>query len=227
MAGLNETVLMDTLNNAVQTTADSAVLLLPGLIAAILVFVLGWVVAFLVSRLFSWLMKAIRFEEFLKQHKVEDSLGTVKVSDVLTKIIKYYVLLIFLQAAVSLVALGTITTYLGAVLLYAPVLIAAVMIVLLAVIFGEYLKEAILELDKKSSMVKMVARGTKLVIIYVGLTMALATAGFNTLLITGIFMTVLQAAVFGIALAIGIAFGLGGQEDARDVIKSTRKNLKV
>ncbi len=218
---------MDSLNNAVQTTANSAVELLPGLIAAILVVVLGWVVAFIVSRLFAGLMKAIRFEQFLADHKVEDALGTVRITDVLTKIVKYYVLLIFLQAAVSLVSLGTITAYLTTVLLYAPVLIAAVMILLLAMIFGEYLKEAIVDLDKKSSMVKLTARGTKLVIMYVGATMALATAGFNTVLITGIFMTVIQAAAFGLALALGIAFGLGGQDDAKDVIKSTRKNLKI
>lgn len=224
---MNETILMDSLNNAVQTTANSAVELLPGLIAAILVVVLGWVVAFIVSRLFAGLMKAIRFEQFLADHKVEDALGTVRITDVLTKIVKYYVLLIFLQAAVSLVSLGTITAYLTTVLLYAPVLIAAVMILLLAMIFGEYLKEAIVDLDKKSSMVKLTARGTKLVIMYVGATMALATAGFNTVLITGIFMTVIQAAAFGLALALGIAFGLGGQDDAKDVIKSTRKNLKI
>jgi len=218
---------MDSLNNAVQTTTNSAVELLPGLIAAILVVVLGWVIAFLVSRFFAKLMKAIRFEEFLTDHKVEDALGTVKITDVLTKIVKYYVLLIFLQAAVSLVALGTIMTYLTEVLLYAPVLIAAVMIMLLSVIFGEYLKEAIADLDKKSPMVKLAARGTKLAIMYVGATMALATAGFNTVLITGIFMTVIQAAAFGLALALGIAFGLGGQDDAKDMIKSTRKNLKI
>ncbi|MFH0884538.1 MAG: hypothetical protein V1861_02410 [Candidatus Micrarchaeota archaeon] len=218
---------MDSLTGAVQKTANDAANLLPGLIAAIIVFVLGWVVAFIISRIFAGILRAIRLEGFLKQHKVDDALGTVKISDVLAKIVKYYVLLIFFQAAVSLVSLGTISAYLTMVLLYAPVLIAAILIVLIAVIFGEYLKEAVIDLDKKSSTVKFAARAVKLVVVYVGVTMGLATAGFNTTLITGIFLTVIQAAAFGIALAVGIAFGLGGQEDAKDVIKSTRKNLKV
>ena len=218
---------MDSLTNAAQNTANDAAALLPGLIAAIIVFVLGWVVAFIVSRIFAGILKAIKLEDFLKQHKVDDALGTVKISDVLVKIVKYYVLLIFFQAAVSLVSLGTISAYLSVVLFYAPVLIGALLVVLIAVIFGEYLKEAVIDLDKKSSTVKFAARAVKLVVIYVGLTMGLATAGFNTSLITGIFLTIIQAAAFGIALALGIAFGLGGQEDAKDVIKSTRKNLKV
>ncbi len=218
---------MDSVVTAVQNTANDAAALLPGLIAAILVFVLGWIVSYIISRLVAHILKGIRLEEFLTSHKVEDSLGTVKISDVLVKIVKYYVLLIFFQAAVSFVSLGTISAYLTMVLLYAPVLIAAVILMLVAVIFGEYLKEAIIDLDKKSSMVKMVARGVKLLIIYVGFTMALATAGFNTTLITGIFLTLIQAAAFGIALALGIAFGLGGQDDAKDIIKSSRKNLKI
>jgi hypothetical protein len=217
---------MESVNTAVQNTANSAANLLPGLIAAVLVFVLGWVVSFIVSRIFAGILRAARLEEFLKRHKVEDALGTVKISDVLTKIVKYYVLLIFVQAAVSFVALGTITGYLAMVLLYVPVLIGAIMIVLVSIIFGEYLKEAVLELSK-SPLVKLSARAVKLVVVYVGITMGLATAGFDTTLITGIFVTVLWAGAFGIALALGIAFGLGGQEDAKEIIKSGRKNLKL
>jgi hypothetical protein len=218
---------MDSATAAVQNTADGAAKLLPGLIAAILVFVLGWVVSFIVSRIFARILKMIKLEEYLKTHKVEDALGSVKISDVLTKIVKYYVLLIFVQAAVSLMALGTITDYLTSVLLYVPVLIGSVLIVLVAVLFGEYLKEAIIDLSSKSAMVKLGARAAKLVMIYVGLTMGLATAGFNTTLITGIFLTVIQAGAFGLALALGIAFGLGGQDDAKEIIKSSRKNLKL
>jgi MFS family permease len=224
---LNQTILADSATAAIQNTVDSAVKLLPGLIAAVLVFVLGWVVAFLVSRLFAGLLKLIRLEALLKAHKVEDAFGSVRISDVLTKIVKYYVLLIFIQASVSLVALGTITDYLTSVLLYMPVLIGAVLVVLVAVLFGEYLKEAIIDLNGKSPTVKLAGRGAKLVLIYIGLTMGLATAGFNTMLITGIFMTILQAAAFGLALALGIAFGLGGQEEAKEVIQGARKNLKI
>ncbi|MCI0503428.1 hypothetical protein L0Y65_01825 [Candidatus Micrarchaeota archaeon] len=218
---------MDSATAAIQNTADGAAKLLPGLIAAILVFVLGWIVSFIVSRIFARILKMIKLEEFLKTHKVEDALGSVRISDVLVKIVKYYVLLVFIQAAVSLMALGTITDYLTTVLLYIPVLIGAAVIVLVAVLFGEYLKEAIIDLNSKSAMVRLGARAAKLVMIYIGLTMGLATAGFNTTLITGVFLTIIQAAAFGLALALGIAFGLGGQDDAKEIIKSGRKNLKL
>jgi hypothetical protein len=198
----------------------------PNLIWALLVFLLGWVISILVSRIFAGFLKAIKLENALKTHKVEDALGTVKLSDVLTKIVKYYVLLIFVQAAVSYLPLSTITLYLSDLLVYVPVLIGSALIVLISVILGEYLKEMVIELSK-SPLVRLAARGVKLVVVYIGLTMGLATAGFNTVLITGIFMTVLQALAFGVALAVGIAFGLGGQEDAREIVKSSRKQFKL
>jgi len=220
-------ILSTTLTGAVENTVANTQEILPGLLYAIIIFIIGWIVAFLVSRIFGGLLKAINLEKFLQDHRVGDALGKVRISDVLVKILKYYILLIFLQAAVSFIALGTISAFLTEVLIYVPVLIAAVLVVLTAVILGEYIKHSILDLHLKSPMVRLVARASKLIVIYVGVTMALATARFDTTLISSIFIVTLQAMVFGLALAFGIAFGLGGQKDAQDMIGRWRKHLKV
>jgi len=209
-----------------QKLLTSMIEMLPSLIAAVLVFVLGWVIAILVSRLFKGILKAIKLEEFLKEHKVGDALGSVKISDVLAKIVKYYVMLLFVEVAASLVWLGALSTFLAMVLVFVPVLIAGILVVLASVLLGEYLKEMLMELSK-SPLVKFSARAVKVLVVYVGVTMGLATIGFNTTLITGIFLTILQGLVYGVALAVGIAFGLGGQDDAKDVIKSSRKQFKL
>ncbi len=223
---LNQQMLMDALSTAGQNILTSVTQMLPSLIAAVLVFVLGWVIAIILSRIFKGILKAIKFEEFLKEHKVGDALGTVKISDVLAKIVKYYVMLLFLDVAASLVWLGALSMFLAMVLVFVPVLIAGVLVVLASFILGEYLKEMVMELSK-SPLVKLLARAVKVLVVYVGVTMGLATVGFNTTLITGIFLTILTGLVYGVALAFGIAFGLGGQEDAKDVIKSSRKQFKL
>jgi hypothetical protein len=220
-------VLRDTFITEAQNAGMEVVAILPGLLIAIIVFILGWVVAVLISRLFAGFLRVVKLEDFLKEHKVEDSLGTIKISNVLVKILKYFIILMVLQKAISLVELGTISVFLYSMLVYAPVFIGALLIALLAFILGEYVKEVIIELQAKSPMVRFMARGTKLVIIFIGVTMALATAGFDTSLISNIFIVVLQALVFGIALGVGIAFGLGGQKDAKDLIGTWRKHLKV
>ena len=220
-------ILSSTITSAAENTATSAAQIVPGLIAAIFIFIVGWIIAVLVSGIFSRLLRVVKLEDYLKVHKVDNALGKVKLSDVLTKLLKYYIILIFLQAAFSLVALGTISLFLTGLLNYAPAFIAAILLVLVAILLGEYVKQIILELRTKSPMVQFVARATKFVIIFVGITMAMATARIDTTLLNAVFIVVLQALVFGIALAIGIAFGLGGQKDAQQMVGEWRKHLKV
>jgi len=219
-------LLMDTLQMAVDETVIRAAEAFPGLVAAIIIFLIGWVFAVILSRLFSGMLKAIRLESFLKEHKLEDAIGTVKLSDVLVKLLKYYVLLLFLQAAVDLVDLGTLTSFMSSLLSYAPVLIGASLVLLISVILGEYLKEVIKELSK-SPLVKLIARLTKLLVIYVGATMALETMGIRASILNELFTIIVAAIAFGISLAVGIAFGLGGQDEAKDIIKKSRKHLKI
>ncbi|MBN1170446.1 hypothetical protein JXA56_05445 [Candidatus Micrarchaeota archaeon] len=220
-------VLSATINGAVENTVTSAANIFPGLIAAIIIFIIGWIVAVVISGIFSRLLRFLRLEDYLKSHKVDNALGKVMLSNVLTKLLKYYIILIFLQEAVSFLALGTISLFLAGFLFYAPALIAAIVLVLVAILLGEYVKQIILELRNKSTMVQLIARATKFVIIFVGITMAMGTANIDTTLLNGMFIVMLQAVTFGIALAVGIAFGLGGQKDAQQMIGEWRKHLKV
>jgi len=220
-------ILSSTITTAAENTATSAAEIVPGLIAAIFIFIVGWIIAVIVSGIFARFLRFVRLEDYLKAHRVDNALGKVKLSDILTKLLKYYIILIFLQAAFSLVALGTISIFLTGLLLYAPALIAAILLVLVAILLGEYVKQIIMELRSKSTMVQFIARATKFVIIFIGITMGLSTAKISTFLLEMIFITIIGAVVFGLALAIGIAFGLGGQKDAQQMIGEWRKHLKV
>ena len=85
----NISSLQDVVVSAGTTLLNDIIGFVPGLIAAILVFLLGWVIAVLVSRFFGRILKAIKFEQFLKEQKVHEALGTVVISNVLTKILYY------------------------------------------------------------------------------------------------------------------------------------------
>ncbi len=219
-------VLQQTLMTALESTITKSVEALPGLITAIIIFVIGWVVAVIISRLFGGFLRAIKLEEFLKDHRVEDALGSVKISDVLVKVVKYYIILIFLQAAAAFIALESLSWFINQVLIYAPAVIGAVVVFVAAVLFGEYVKEAILDLRPKSAGVRLVAKATKALIVFIGLTTALSTIGYKTALIENIFLTFVQAFAFGLSLAVGIAFGLGGQKEAQEIISKVKKQLK-
>ncbi len=212
--------------NAVATVVMSMINVLPSLIAATVVFVVGWIIAVLISRIFEKILKMVKLEEFLEMHKLQDALGSVKLSNVLSKIVKIYVILVFLEVSAALVSLGQFSTYIYTVLIYAPVLIGAALVIVAAALTGEYVKTKLLELGK-SSYLTFVARGAKFVIVLMGVITGLNTVGFDTSLVNSTILTIVQAMIFGLGLAFGIAFGLGGQDDAKDLIKKMRKNVKL
>ncbi len=220
-------VLQTTLNGAIDNTVTSTQEIIPGLIAALIIFIIGWIIAIIIAGIFRRILNFVRLEEYLKTHRIHDALGRVRISDVLVKLLKYYIILVFVQQAFEFVQLGVISAFLTYVIFSLPLIIAAILVIVVAALLGEYVKHVVMDLNQKSPTVVLLARTSKLVILAIGVIMALATAKIDTSLISTIFVVVLQAMVFGIALAVGIAFGLGGQKDAQDMISKGRKHLKI
>ncbi|MFH1106354.1 MAG: hypothetical protein V1787_00510 [Candidatus Micrarchaeota archaeon] len=206
---------------------DNVIQLVPGLLGAFLILFVGWVFATIISHIAKKLLDFIRFEKMLAKYGVDDALGSIKLQPVLVKLIKYYILLLFLQAAMTLLYLGTLSHFLTMVVGYAPVFIGAILIVILSAVVGEIAKEKILALGPKSKIARFFSQFTKAVVIFLGVVTGLATMGFDTTIITASFLTILQGLVYGIALAIGIAFGFGGQDDAKAAIRATREKFHL
>lgn len=221
--------LADTLQAALAVAVDRLAVgladALPRLFAAILLILLGWVMAVLLKRLALRMLKSMKFNEYLKSQKLDKALGSISISEVLGMVVYYYVLVLFFQAAFNMVYLATISDFIGKILLYVPVLIAAALLVVVAALTGEYLKMLILQLGDKSATVQAGSRVAKFLVIYIGVVMGLSTIGFNTEILNAIFISLSQAIFYGFALAFGIAFGLGGQEAANDWIKTARSKL--
>ncbi|MFH1199498.1 MAG: hypothetical protein V1708_00360 [Candidatus Micrarchaeota archaeon] len=206
---------------------DNAVSLIPGLLGAVLILFVGWVFATIIAHIFKKLLDFVKFDKMLTKYGVDDTLGNIKLQPVLVKLIKYYMILLFLQAAVSLLYLGTLSNFLSLVLGYAPAFIGAILLVILSAVVGEFAKEKIIEVGPKSGFAKSFAQFVKVFVIFLGLMTGLSTLGFNTSIIKETFLTILQGLVYGVALAVGIAFGFGGQEDAKSAIKAAREKLHM
>jgi len=223
----NLTSLQDAVTQAGQTTLNNIIEFVPGLFAAIIIFLLGWVLALIVSRIFGRILKLIKFEQFLKEQKVSEALGSVVISTVLTKILYYYIIVIFLQQAFLYLNLGTIAQFITSLLAYLPALIGAVLLVVASALIGEFIKRRVIEVGRKSTTVHFLGRAAKAIIVFLGLISALETMGFKTTIIEQTFVALATAVFFGLALAFGIAFGLGAQNDAKDWTKAFRKKFSV
>jgi hypothetical protein len=194
---------------------------------AIVIFFLGWIIAELARRIFGRILKMVKFEQFLKEQKVSEALGTVVISTVLTKILYYYIIVIFLQASFSILNLGTVAAFITQLLTFLPLLIGAVLLVVAAALIGEFIKKRVIEVGRKSPTVIFLGRAAKAVIIFLGLVSALGTMDYRVTIIESTFVALATAVFFGLALAFGLAFGLGAQGEAKEVVKSLRKKYKI
>jgi len=219
--------LLVTTTDGLNQGVTNFVPMLINLVYAVVLVIVGWIIGGIFATAAKKLLELVKLEEFLKVHKVEDALGNVPVSKVLVQIVKYYIILLFLQAAISLLVPGTLTDFLTQVVDFIPKIIASAVILVFAAILGELAKEKVLEVYEKEAYMRLAGNGLKYVIIYMGLVMGLETIGLPTDILTMSFVTMLQAVGFAFALAVGLAFGFGGQEAAKDWVKEWRKRFHV
>lgn len=209
----------------VETAALNLVAALPSFIFAAILLVVGIVFSWFVESMVKKLLQAVKFEELLEVHRLEDSLGKVKLTNIFAAIAKYYVVFIVLQLAVVWFLGGSkIADILQPMVDFIPRILGAALLVVVSAVIGELLKDRIAQVGKEQYLT-MLANVVKIVVVFVGIVSALDTLGFHTAIIKEVLVTVIQAAAFGVALAIGIAFGLGGQESAKDLIKNARKHV--
>lgn len=223
----NPSALVNALQMSLNEALGNLVQLVPNLIAAIVLIVVGWAVGSLISGIVKRILQFFKFEEFLKSHRVEDALGNVQISDVLVQLTKYYVILVFVQVAVALLALGPLTEFLTKVIDFAPKVIGALFVAVVAAMIGELVKEKVLEVHKKEAYMRLLGNGGKYIVVFMGLVVGLETLGFPTAILTNTFLTLVQALGFAFALAIGLAFGFGGQEAAKEWVGEWRSRLHV
>ena len=195
----------------------------PGFLAAAIVAIAGWILGIFISEVLKRALILSKFEKMLEKYRVHEALGDVSISNVFVKSVKYYILLLFLSQAVRFLSLGVITSFVDSVLLFAPLVIAAMLIFSVAALLAMYLKERLLLIKPSSILVQQTSTGVRLLILYLGAITALNTVGIDTSFVNEFVLTVVQGISWGIAAAFAIAFGLGGQHEARTIITKLKK----
>lgn len=200
----------------------------PNLLGAIIVFVVGLIVAAGLGALVEKMFAAIRLDAFLKKLALEPYFerAGLRLSGArfLGRIVYWFLVIAFLLAASDILGLFALSSFLRDVLFYIPNVAIAVLIMLTAVVVANFLKRAV----RASVMSARLHAGhflgslTWWSVVVFGL-----LAAFTQL---GIVPSILQAIVTGfiamLALAGGLAFGLGGRDYAAHLISKLRESTE-
>lgn len=202
---------------------------LPALLGAIIVFVLGWIVASVLGSLIAKAIKAIKVDEALEKVGFNKRLKEVGISETTSEliggIVKWFLVLVFLMAATNILGLVQVSDFLNNIILYIPNVVVAVVVLAVAFLVGGFVYNVVKGSTKAAGVMSatLLATISRWAIILFGIFAALIQLGIATSLISTIFIGIVSA----ISLAAGLAFGLGGKEEAASVLRKLREEISV
>ena len=201
---------------------------LPSLIAALIVFFVGWAIAIAGGRLVEKMLVMLRVNQAFERLKglqtaAERAGLKLNIPLVVGGIVKWFLLIVTLLATTDILGLDEISTFLTSVLLYIPNVVVAALILVIAVVLANFVYKTVSASITAAgfSSANTIAAVSKWSIIVFALLAALIQLNVAVTLI----QTIVTAFFAMIALAGGLAFGLGGKETATKWLKKFEADL--
>ncbi|MCE9541044.1 hypothetical protein K8R03_00605 [Candidatus Kaiserbacteria bacterium] len=201
----------------------------PAILAAVVVFLIGWIVGVILYRVVVEVVRVLRIDDALKAAGMNDVAKqagfSLDVGKFLGALVEWFVILVFLVAALDILGLTRVTIFLQTVvLLYLPQVIVAALIIILGAIVAEVVRGLISHSGKATGARGANIAGTiaKYAIWVTAVMAALTQLGIATEMLQTLFTGVVVA----LSLAFGLAFGLGGKEAAARTIERVRSEMQ-
>jgi hypothetical protein len=138
-------------------------------------------------------------------------------------LVKWFFVLVFLLAAVDILKMEKVTTFLNSILLYIPNVVVSVIILAVVFLLGNFVYHIVKGSTRAAGVMSatLLATISKWSIIVFGILAALIQLGIATSLVSTIFIGFV--AMF--SLAGGLAFGLGGKDEAAKILAKLREEI--
>jgi hypothetical protein len=204
---------------------------IPNIIGAILVLVLGWIITKIVLVILKRILKLTKVDRITELINEKDLFGTTdikfNVSSVITGFVKWILYLVFLIVASDIMDWKIVSVEIGNLLRYLPKLFSALALLMIGLYIANFLKKAIFGLFESFDLAgsKLVSNLVFYVIAVIIVITALNQAGIDTSVITNN-VTIILASFLA---AVAIGFGFGSKEVVGDLLRSfyARRNYEV
>ncbi len=194
---------------------------------AIILFVIFWVVGLIFARVVESVVGMLRVDELLARAKVDAVLqkGEIKLNSgvFLGALVKWFFIISGLLAAANVLELNQVGAFFNSVLLYIPNIIVASVILILGVLVGDFAARVVGSSVSAAGLhsaafVSKVVKWAVFIFAFI--------AALDQLQIAQTFINTLYIGIIAmIALAGGLAFGLGGKEHASELIEKIKRDI--
>jgi len=211
---------------AIMTSLTAALSLflaaIPRIVGFVVILIIGWLIAGALAAGVAALLRAVRFNDLAQRSGLSTFVHNMGIhkdtAGVLADIVKWFVRLIVLVVAFDALGLPAVSSIFQQFLLWIPNLVVAVVILVIAGLAANALGDLIRGATAQAgfSNPDLLATIARVAVWAFGIVVAVNQIGIAQTLVNTLFMGLVGA----LALAAGLAFGLGGRDTAGQIVDS-------
>jgi len=218
----------DVLIASFQELWSGVIAFVPKLVVAFVVFLIGWVIAVALGKVVSQIVRSLKVDSVLRHIGAEGPLSRAGMKldsgEFLGGLVRWFIIIVFLLAAVDVLGLSQVTEFLRSVVLtYIPQVIVAALILLTSAVLADVVYRVVAGAARAAHLPSAGFLGgiAKWAIWIFAILAALFQLG-----IAGVFIqTLFTAFVAMLAIAGGLAFGIGGKDAAARFLDRLRSDI--
>jgi small-conductance mechanosensitive channel len=202
----------------------------PSLLGALILFIIGWVVASVIGKAVAQVLNALKLDKLFESAGASELLNRagmkLNVGGFIGAVVKWFIIVVFLMASLEIMGLTQVNDFLReAVLFYLPKVIIASLVLVIATVISDTMKKLVQASAQAANVrsANMLGSITRYAIWIFAFIIALSELGiassFMQILFTGL--------IAALAIACGLAFGLGGKDAAAKAIDSFKNNMSM
>jgi hypothetical protein len=194
---------------------------IPRVIGFLVILIIGWFIAGLLAAAVAKLLRAVRFNDLAQRSGFTDfvrNMGiTTDASGVLANIVKWFVRLIVLVVAFDALGLPAVSEVLQQFLMWIPNLVVAMVVLIIGGLAANALSRLVRGATAQADFGNpdLLANIARIAVWAFAIVVAVNQIGIATTLVNTLFMGLVGA----LALALGLAFGLGGRDTAAQIVR--------
>lgn len=214
------TVAQINIGQSLQGALDALLSFIPNLIGALLILIIGYFIAKILQKAVRKGLQKLGLDRHLMATPaggwIDRASPGATTSGAVGKVVFYIVLVLVLVAAVGALGIPAVTTFMNAVLAYLPNVIAAIAIFVIAMLIAQAISGVATRTLGDTPTGKVVATVGPVLVMGIAVFMILTQLRIAPQIVQITFTALIGA----IALALALAFGLGGRTVAADMLRT-------
>ncbi|MFA6423339.1 MAG: hypothetical protein WCW17_02700 [Patescibacteria group bacterium] len=219
---------VDAFSTSMSNMMDRIINFVPNAFGAFLLILVGWIIGIILGKIVEKLLKLIGIQTLSEKAKIEDLIKRAEIkmslSELLGSFVKWVVLIVAFVSAADILQLPQISEFLNKILAYIPNVAAAIGIILIGAVAAHFLSNVV------SATVKAMNIGFDNFAVAVTKwsvwIFSILAAMYQLQIASGLIQTLFMGIVALIAISGGLAFGLGGQDAAKDILSKIKKQIQ-